>query len=62
MGNAMKKMPRDDTFVPDRPHNGQIATKYSGGMLNYVTNVMKLTRGKLIKGNGWKEWRQSEWK
>ena len=62
MGNAMKKMPRDNTFVPDRSHNGQIAMKYSRGVLNYVTKVVKPTKGKLIKGNGWKEWRQSEWK
>ena len=62
MGNAMEKMPRDNTFVPDRSHNGQIAMEYSRGVLNYVTKVMKLTRGKLIKGNGWKEWRQSKWK
>ena len=53
MGNAMEKIPRNNMFIPDRPHNGQIATEHSRGVLNYVTRVMKHTRGKLIKGGSW---------
>merc|ERR1712086_175891 len=33
-----------------------------GGVLNYVTSAMKLTRGKLLRGTEWEEWHESEWK
>ena len=40
-------------FVPDRPHNGLISVAESGGVLNYRSRVMKLTRGKLLRGEDW---------
>ena len=58
----MEKMPRDGTFIPDRPHNGQVTTEFSGGVLCYVTKVMELTRGKLVRGKHWNELRPSVWK
>ncbi len=33
----------------------------SGGVYNVMTKVMKLTRGKLIKGPKWMEWQDSEY-
>ena len=50
------------TFVPDRPHNGLISVSESGGVLNYRSRAMKLTRGKLLRGNEWEAWHSSEWK
>ena len=32
----------------------------SGDVLNVVTRVMRLTRGKLLKQPNWAEWQQSE--
>jgi hypothetical protein len=32
----------------------------SGDVLNYVTRVMKLTRGKLLRQDDWSEWQTSE--
>jgi len=32
-----------------------------GDVLNYVTRVMKLTHGKLIQQNDWKDWQDSEY-
>ena len=34
----------------------------SGGVLTYKSGVMKLTRGKLLKGQDWTDWREFEWK
>ncbi len=33
----------------------------SGGVLNIVNRVMKLTRGKLLKQPDWSEWQDSEY-
>ncbi len=33
----------------------------SGGVLNMVNQVMKLTHGKLLKQNDWKEWQDLEY-
>jgi hypothetical protein len=33
----------------------------SGGIHNVITKVMKLTRGKLLKGPDWEEWQSSEY-
>ena len=33
----------------------------SGGVLNVVNRVMKLTRGKLLKQSDWNDWRDSEY-
>jgi hypothetical protein len=49
-------------FQPDRPHNGLISVTDSGGVLNYKSRAMKLTRGKLLRGDAWNEWHKSEWK
>ena len=32
-----------------------------GGVLNYSTHAMKLTHGKLIRGEDWNNWHKSEW-
>ena len=49
MGNPHNCASPDGRFVPDRPHNDLITAKESGGVLNYVSRAMKLTRGKLVK-------------
>jgi hypothetical protein len=51
-----------DIFVPDRPHNGLIAVKDSGGVLKYVSSEMNLTRVILLQGPEWTEWHQSKWR
>ncbi len=33
----------------------------SGGVLNVVNRVMKLTHGKLLKQSDWNDWRDSEY-
>ncbi len=33
---------------------------HSGEVLNYITRVMKLTRGKLLRQEDWGEWQTSE--
>ena len=62
MGNAHDPATTSSRFVPDRPHNGLITTKKSGGVLNYISRAMKLTRGKLIKGRDCEDWLGLEWK
>ena len=51
----------DFTSVADHLHH---APPYdvvgSGDVLNYVTRVMKLTRGKLLCQEDWSEWQTSE--
>ena len=37
------------------------STVKSGGVHNVITKVMKLTRGKLLKGPDWDEWQSSEY-
>ena len=37
------------------------STVESGGVHNVITKVMKLTRGKLLKGPDWDEWQSSEY-
>ena len=37
------------------------STIESGGVHNVITKVMKLTRGKLLKGPDWDEWQSSEY-
>ncbi len=32
-----------------------------GNVLNYVTRVMKLTRGKLLQQDSWTDWQESEY-
>ena len=48
-------------FVPDCPHNVLILVTDSGGVLNYKSRAMKLTRRKLLRGGKWGEWHSSEW-
>ncbi len=36
-------------------------TIYSGDVLNYVTCVMRLTRGKLLQQDDWSDWQDSEY-
>ena len=50
------------SFIPDQPHNVLNGIKESGGLLNYMSKAMKLTRGKLMRGEDWDKWRVSEWK
>ena len=50
------------TFVPDCPHNRLILVADSGGVLNYKSRAMKLTRGKLLQGGEWEDWYTLEWK
>jgi hypothetical protein len=37
------------------------STAVSGGTHNVITKVMKLTRGKLLKGPDWDEWQSSKY-
>ena len=59
---AMKAQKERGEFIPDRPHNGLLMVVDCEGVLNYMTRAMKLTRGKLIRGESWREWHESEWK
>jgi hypothetical protein len=59
---AMEAEKARGVFFPDRPHNGLLKVQESGGVLNYITSAMKLTRGKLLQGPEWTEWHKSEWK
>ena len=49
-------------FVPDRPHNSLLAVRDGGGVFNYKSRKMRLTRGKLLKGRDWTYCQESQWK
>ena len=51
------------TTVMDHLRTCALATQHvnSGGVLNMVNRVMRLTRGKLLKQPDWGDWQESEY-
>ena len=52
---AMEAQKERGEFIPDRPHNGLLMVVECGGVLNHRTRAMKLTHGKLIHGEDWRD-------
>ena len=50
---AMEAQKERGTFIPDRLHNGLLMVLDCGEVLNYRTCAIKLTHGKLIRGEDW---------
>ena len=60
--NPRVMMEVDYVATPLPSHAGQILTVERGGVLNWITFAMKLTRGKLLKGVDWNKWQCSVWR
>ena len=53
--------PSPSSDSPVIPLQSMVKSMKDGGVFNFVSLALRLTRGKLVKQKDWPEWRDSEW-